>query len=136
VRLNPDLPSRLEEIINKALEKDSNLRYQHAADMRADLQRLKRDTDSGRTAQQSVPMEGVALSGAAPVPAPSRTSINQPAKPHSAASAQVTSPLRAGGNSWSPRRSFWRPLSLALSTGAPRKSMPSLKRTPYFSPIS
>ncbi len=96
VRLNPDLPSRLEEIINKALEKDSNLRYQHAADMRADLQRLKRDTDSGRTAQQSVPMEGVALSGAAPVPAPSRTSINQPAKPYSAASAQVTKPFARG----------------------------------------
>ncbi|MDP9161571.1 MAG: protein kinase [Acidobacteriota bacterium] len=52
VRLNPDLPQRLEDIINKALEKDRNLRYQHALDMRADLQRLKRDSDSGRTAQQ------------------------------------------------------------------------------------
>jgi serine/threonine protein kinase/predicted Zn-dependent protease len=50
VRLNPDLPQRLEEIVNKALEKDRNLRYQHAADLRADLQRLKRDTDSGRSA--------------------------------------------------------------------------------------
>src|SRR5712692_10465921 len=50
VRLNPDLPHQLEDIINKALEKDCNLRYQHAADLRADLQRLKRDTDSGRSA--------------------------------------------------------------------------------------
>src|ERR1700686_2422771 len=48
IRLNPDLPEKLQDIINKALEKDRNLRYQHAADIRADLQRLKRDTDSGR----------------------------------------------------------------------------------------
>jgi serine/threonine protein kinase/predicted Zn-dependent protease len=48
VRLNSDVSAELERIINKALEKDRNLRYQHAADMRTDLQRLKRDTDSGR----------------------------------------------------------------------------------------
>jgi eukaryotic-like serine/threonine-protein kinase len=50
VRINPDTPPKLEEIINKCLEKDRNLRYQHAADVRTDLQRLKRDSESGRTA--------------------------------------------------------------------------------------
>src|SRR5258708_12598331 len=53
IRLNPDLPVKLEDIINKALEKDRNLRYQHAADIRADLQRLKRDTDTGRAVPAS-----------------------------------------------------------------------------------
>ncbi len=48
IRLNPDVPPKLEDVISKLLEKDRNLRYQHAADIRADLQRLKRDTDSGR----------------------------------------------------------------------------------------
>ncbi len=48
VRLNPDVPAELERIINRALEKDRELRYQHASDIRAELQRLKRDTDSSR----------------------------------------------------------------------------------------
>jgi non-specific serine/threonine protein kinase len=56
VRLNPDLPHELERILNKALEKDRALRYQHASDIRTDLQRLQRDTDSGRSAtQQAAP---------------------------------------------------------------------------------
>ncbi len=54
VRLNPDLPSDFERIINKALEKDRELRYQHAADIRTDLKRLKRETESGRAGVVSV----------------------------------------------------------------------------------
>jgi len=54
VRLNPDLPGDFERIINKALEKDRELRYQHAVDIRTDLKRLKRETESGRANAASV----------------------------------------------------------------------------------
>src|SRR5947209_3990416 len=57
VRLNPEVPAKLEEIVHKALEKDRGLRYQHAAEVRADLQRLKRDTDSGRATASSLAAE-------------------------------------------------------------------------------
>ena len=50
LRLNPDLPPRFDDILNRALEKDRSLRYQHASEMRAELTRLKRDTESGRSA--------------------------------------------------------------------------------------
>ncbi len=81
-RANPEIPAELERIINKSLEKDAKLRYQHAADLRSDLERLKRDTDSGRSAVTTVaassaatvaastPAQGTpAASGAAPVAA-------------------------------------------------------------------
>jgi eukaryotic-like serine/threonine-protein kinase len=59
VRLNPDLPPKLDDIINKALEKDRNLRYQSAAEMRTDLQRLKRNTESGHSPAPAVQREMV-----------------------------------------------------------------------------
>jgi eukaryotic-like serine/threonine-protein kinase len=76
VRLNPDVPRKLEEIINKALEKDRKLRYQNAADIRTDLQRAKRDTESDRetiatswtglkTASKSARSRWVGVTGAA-----------------------------------------------------------------------
>jgi hypothetical protein len=71
IRLNHDLPPKLEDIINKALEKDRDLRYQHASDIRTDLQRLKRDTDSSR----QVPAAAAESATAAPVAAqPAHTS--------------------------------------------------------------
>jgi serine/threonine protein kinase len=63
IRFNRDIPPDLERIINKAMEKDRNLRYQHAADMRTDLQRLKRDTETGRFGAASSGSVAVASGG-------------------------------------------------------------------------
>ena len=95
VRFNRDLPPKLEDILFKALEKDRNLRYQSAAEMRTDLQRLKRDTDSGRKVSSSAahssgeasPSEATIASGVSGVAAAvsgSATSGTGPAQPVSA----------------------------------------------------
>ena len=87
VRMNPDLPGKLEDIIGKALEKDRRMRYQTASDLRTDLARLKRDIESGRIA---------ALSGATPVAVPAErpSSASVAAMP---ASAATPAAARASG---------------------------------------
>ena len=86
IRLNPDVPAELERIINRALEKDRELRYQHASEMRAELQRLKRDTTSGKKIAVEEPLQPVSTpgvaqrsSGSAPYTAPSSSSARVPA---------------------------------------------------------
>ncbi|HZQ25158.1 MAG TPA: protein kinase [Terriglobales bacterium] len=103
VRLNPDLPAELERIINRALEKDRELRYQHASDMRAELQRLKRDSGSGRTMAAAASEASSAGAGASPAPssmpiaaAGSSTSHQTPVSGSAAASGSANKHWIAG----------------------------------------
>ena len=105
VRLNPELPLELERIINRALEKDKNLRYQHAADLRAELQRLKRDTESSRSAvlpaEDPAPPPGVSSSPPMPQAPLSSSSASSPASPAPiSASSSVPLPVAPSKSGW------------------------------------
>jgi eukaryotic-like serine/threonine-protein kinase len=97
VRLNTQVPVELERIINKALEKDRHLRYQHAGDLRADLQRLKRDTDSGRAIVQSVvqSMKSVPISSPQATAVSATTGVAEARRGSSSAQTPAAQPVSA-----------------------------------------
>jgi tetratricopeptide (TPR) repeat protein len=89
-RLNSEIPAELERIINRALEKDRELRYQHASEMRAELQRLKRDTDSGRSAVVPAAEEEQAVSSGGVSSVGTKRPSSGKQRPAAAASELVT----------------------------------------------
>ena len=105
VRLNPDLPAELEQIIDKALEKDRSLRYQHACDMRTDLQRLKRDTESRRILLPEAERDVESLE----IPVPGRSSSSGKQKTVFSSSVPVVP-----GVEERPRNRRWKTLVLAM----------------------
>ena len=104
VRLNPDLPADFERIINKALEKDRELRYQHAADIRTDLKRLKRETESGRASAANVTEEEEDAPSAVVAPesrqSSSQSSRQSSQKNRAVSSGQAVATEQAASRRW------------------------------------
>ncbi|MGA8268272.1 MAG: protein kinase [Candidatus Acidiferrales bacterium] len=141
-RLNPTVPAELDRIINKCLEKDAALRYQHASDLRSDLQRMKRDQESSRSTS------AVAKTSAAKAATPSRST------PMIAVAAVVVIALAAGAFWWIKGRSTGKPTALterdtvivadfANSTGDPvfddalkQALSVSLRQSPFLNVLS
>jgi eukaryotic-like serine/threonine-protein kinase len=121
VRLNPEIPRQLEDIINKALEKDRELRYQHASELRSDLKRLQRDTESGR----STAITGVIASEQAVL---QRSKPNRWLWPLSAAAV-----VALVGVGWFYLSTVSKHAQMALKI-LPFTSSPGTKFTPAFSP--
>jgi serine/threonine protein kinase/tetratricopeptide (TPR) repeat protein len=138
IRFNRDLPSKLEDIIAKALEKDRNLRYQHASDIRTDLQRLKRDTESGRLAHSSGPVpaaqeSGPQVAGGEPIPAESGSTAAQGSSSSNRVVAAGSSSAHSSPASSSSPSSSSQAIAAAPVSGAPPTLLPPRKsRLPMF----
>jgi eukaryotic-like serine/threonine-protein kinase len=113
VRLNPNLPTKLEDVINRALEKDRDLRYQHAVDIKSELLRLKRDLESGRSAAVSSSSAMQAYGEAAPQPPAAQRTSGSAAAVSSGSSGRVAAVTTIPSTS-APWRRFVIPAALVL----------------------